>query len=109
MSQDFSNIQAVVMGLGLFGGGEAAARHLAASGAKVLITDLRSENELSTTLSRLNPLLESGQITTRLGEHVIEDFLKADLVVVNPAIPQPWENPFLIAARASAISSNSIS
>ena len=100
MSQDFSNIQAVVMGLGLFGGGEAAARHLAASGAKVLITDLRSENELSTTLSRLNPLLESGQITTRLGEHVIEDFLKADLVVVNPAIPQPWENPFLIAARS---------
>ena len=101
MPKDFSNIQAVVMGLGLFGGGEAVVRHLAAAGARVLITDLRSEKELSSTLFKLKPLLDSGQVTTRLGEHATEDFLKADLVVVNPAIPQPWENPFLIAAESA--------
>ena len=56
MREDFSNTQAVVMGLGLFGGGEAAVRHLAAAGAHVLITDLRTENELSTPLARLAPL-----------------------------------------------------
>ena len=85
----------VVMGLGAFGGGEAVARHLCAAGAKVLITDLRSPVVLEPAIRRLQSL----DLEFHLGEHRPEDFASADLVVVNPAVPHPWDNPFLKLAR----------
>ncbi|MCP4066704.1 MAG: UDP-N-acetylmuramoyl-L-alanine--D-glutamate ligase [Phycisphaeraceae bacterium] len=88
--------RAVVMGLGRFGGGEAVARHLRRRGADVLVTDLRPAEELERSIAGLT---EAG-VTFRLGEHEMEDFTAADLVVVNPAVPHPWDNPFLLEARA---------
>ena len=88
--------RAVVMGLGRFGGGEAVARHLRRRGADVLVTDLRPAEELERSIAGLS---EAG-VTFRLGEHEMEDFTAADLVVVNPAVPHPWDNPFLLEARA---------
>ncbi|NUQ64686.1 MAG: UDP-N-acetylmuramoyl-L-alanine--D-glutamate ligase [Pirellulales bacterium] len=87
-----------VMGLGHFGGGVAAARWLARSGAVVTVTDLASEKTL------LEPLrsLAGVQIANyRLGGHRDEDFRHADLVVVNPAV-RP-ENPFLQVASAAGV------
>ncbi|SIP89630.1 UDP-N-acetylmuramoylalanine--D-glutamate ligase [Alkalispirochaeta americana] len=72
-----------VMGLGLHGGGLAAARYLTSCGARVTVTDLRSPRELAPTLEKL-----PREVRCVLGEHREEDFSKADLVVKNPAVPR---------------------
>lgn len=92
---DVRGRRALVMGLGRFGGGEAAARHLSGLGASVLVTDLGPESDFTPAVGRLEPL----GVTFRFGEHRIDDFEHADLVIVNPAVPRPWSNRWLTAAR----------
>ena len=89
MLDDVEGARVVVMGLGLFGGGEAAARYLAQRGSRVLVTDLREESELRTPLEHLEPFIRSGQIKTRLGHHQIEDFNSADIVIVKSQCAPP--------------------
>jgi UDP-N-acetylmuramoylalanine--D-glutamate ligase len=81
------------MGLGLFGGGEGAARFLIGRSARLTVTDLRPEEKLAPSLARLEGL----PITYRLGEHATQDFVGADLVVANPAVPR--RSLFLRAAQ----------
>jgi UDP-N-acetylmuramoylalanine--D-glutamate ligase len=38
-----------------------------------------------------------------MGGHVASDFTSADLVIVNPAVPRPWANPFVLAARDAGV------
>ncbi len=90
---DWSGKRAVVMGLGHFGGNEAAVRFLCGHGANVLVTDLADEAALREPLDRLSNLPVASY---RLGAHRIEDFQDADLVIVNPAV-RPG-NPFVAAA-----------
>lgn len=72
-----------VMGLGTFGGGVAAVRFLAQCGARVSITDLRSEEQLADSLALLQDVrLER----VKLGGHPEELFTDCDLLVVNPAV-----------------------
>jgi len=71
------------MGLGLFGGGVGAAKFLVSQGADVMVTDLKSAEELSASLKMLNGL----PVKFRLGEHSEEDFADADMLIVNPAVP----------------------
>lgn len=92
---DVHGRRVVVMGLGRFGGGEAAARHLCRLGASVLVTDLGREDDFAEAVARLSPL----GARFRFGEHRTEDFAQADIVIVNPAVPRPWSNPWLAAAR----------
>jgi len=96
-------VRATVMGLGRFGGGVGAARFLAASGADVLITDTLDEKTLAEPLESLRDLLDKGLIKLRLGGHNVADFTDTDLVVATPAIPKPWDNRFLSAARAASV------
>jgi UDP-N-acetylmuramoylalanine--D-glutamate ligase len=86
-----------VMGLGLFGGGAAVARHLAGAGARVTVTDLRGAEILAPALDELADL----DITWSLGGHRTEDFTGAALVVANPAVPS--NSPFLTAARNAGV------
>jgi UDP-N-acetylmuramoylalanine--D-glutamate ligase len=83
-----------VMGLGLFGGGLGVARFLVQAGAKVTITDSKSETDLRESVEQLRSL----PVTFKLGGHDERDFRDADLVVVNPAVPET--NPYLKMARA---------
>lgn len=84
------------MGLGLFGGGVAAARHLVARGwRRVVVTDLRDAGVLAQSVAALEEL--GGAIELRLGEHREEDFREAALVVANPAVDP--RNALLAAAR----------
>ncbi len=92
-----------VMGLGRFGGGLGAALWLARQGADVLVTDSAPEDKLGSAMEALGPLITSGRVRTRLGEHNVSDFTTADLVVANPAVPFPWENRFLRAAEAAGV------
>jgi len=71
----------LVMGLGRFGGGVDAARFAAQAGARVLVTDLATQEQLGDSMGRHEP----------------DDFATADVVVVNPAVPP--DNEFLRIAR----------
>ena len=86
------------MGLGLFGGGLAAARWLAREGAVVTVTDSASEDRLASSLAALDGVSIHRY---RLGEHREEDFREADLIVVNPAV-RPGNRWLDLARRAGA-------
>ena len=93
----------LVMGLGAFGGGLGVTRELVRAGAaEVVVTDLASPAKLQDGVRALEPLVATGQVRLRLGEHDEGDFRRAELVVANPAVPKPWANPLLAAARAAA-------
>lgn len=91
----------MVMGLGRFGGGLGVTRWLLDHGARVIVTDTDDEKTLQDALAPLAPDIAAGRLQLRLGGHVEDDFREADLVVVNPAVPHPWDNPYLDVARAN--------
>lgn len=75
--------RALVMGLGVHGGGVGVARFLALQGAEVTVTDLRTPDDLRPSLDALAGL----PIRFVLGEHRDDDFRRAEIVVRNPAVP----------------------
>nr|WP_236840658.1 UDP-N-acetylmuramoyl-L-alanine--D-glutamate ligase [Borreliella burgdorferi] len=72
------------MGLGLNGGGVALSRFLLKRGAKLVITDLKSETELALSIDALRDFED--QIRYVLGKHDVNDFKNADIVVKNPGV-----------------------
>lgn len=86
------------MGLGHFGGGVAAARWLAQQGVRVTVTDLALADALAGSLASL---AETPIEQFRLGEHREDDFRRADLIVVNPAV-RPG-NRFVQAALEAGV------
>jgi UDP-N-acetylmuramoylalanine--D-glutamate ligase len=95
---DIASLRVTVMGLGLHGGGLATALFFARRGARVTVTDNRSDREVfADTL----PLLREAGIRTVLGRHEQEDFTGTDLVVKNPAVSP--SSPYLQAARDAGI------
>src|SRR5690606_13002949 len=86
----FAGRRVTVWGLGVFGGGVAAARHLARAGAEVLVIDTKPAAALADSVAALE-----GQPNVRFGlgrEHTEDDLLAAELVVKSPAVPpsSPW-------------------
>src|SRR4051794_17789692 len=100
---EFDSKTVTVMGLGRLGGGAGVTRWLVSQGAQVLLTDLEPADKLKTSLEGIQELVDSGSVTLRLGEHNVSDFTTCDLVIANPAVPKPWENRFLRAAKAAGI------
>src|SRR5579859_3197299 len=84
MSTDLHGKRALVMGLGIHGGGLGVARFLVAQGAEVTVTDLRDPEQLRDSLTALSGL----PVRYVLGRHDEQDFRTADLVVQNPAVPR---------------------
>ncbi|HLP86078.1 MAG TPA: UDP-N-acetylmuramoyl-L-alanine--D-glutamate ligase [Phycisphaerales bacterium] len=101
--RSLDNARVTVMGLGRFGGGLGVTQWLASRGAQVLVTDMKPAETFTEELAALAPLIRSGQVTLRLGEHNVSDFTTCDLVVANAAVPTPWNNRFLRAAQAARI------
>jgi len=95
----FDGQRITVMGLGRFGGGVGVARWLARQGALVTVTDLADADTLSEQVTQLQEF----EIEFRLGGHEARDFERADLVIANPAVKKPWEDPFLSLARRSGV------
>jgi len=91
---DFAGKRVLIMGLGRFGGGVDAAKFVAKAGAKVIITDLASREQLSDSIKQLE---EFGDIEFHLGSHDPVDFEQADIIIVNPAVP--CDNEILEFAR----------
>jgi len=87
----------LIVGLGLQGGGLAATRFFAKLGAKVTVTDLKSKEQLLPTISELKDL----DIDFVLGEHRLEDFLLADLIIKGPSVR--WDLTELKVAKKAKI------
>ena len=92
---DLRGKRALVMGLGVHGGGLGVTRFLVEQGAQVTVTDLRNAEQLAPTLAELARL----PVRYVLGEHREADFREADLVIRNPGVPR--ESRFLEIARAA--------
>lgn len=84
----------LVMGLGRYGGGAAAARWFRERGHPVLVTDVADERKLAAGVRELSPL----GVEWRLGGHDPADFDATDIVVVNQAVP--FEHPLVLRAKA---------
>jgi UDP-N-acetylmuramoylalanine--D-glutamate ligase len=80
--KSFAGMKVLVFGLGILGGGVAAANWLIRHKAKVTVTDLKPEAELTESLNRLEQ-----PVSMRLGGHDEADIRHCDLVLFNPDIP----------------------
>lgn len=83
--RELAGKKVTVMGLGSFGGGVGVVGFLVRHGAHVTVTDIRTENDLQGALAMI---VDSPPDLFRLGGHDERDFVDADLVVVNPAVPK---------------------
>ncbi len=86
------------MGLGLLGRGVGDAEFLAACGADIIVTDLKSAAELASSIERLK---DFPNIIYHLGEHRREDFENRDMVIRAPNTP--LDSPFIARAREHGI------
>jgi len=86
-------MKVLIFGLGILGGGFASASFFLDQGDEVRITDLRSETVLGGPLA----ILKHRGALAICQEHREEDFLWADMVIKNPAVPNT--NPYLALAK----------
>jgi len=95
--RDLKEKRITIMGLGLNQGGLGVARFLAKAGAKILITDLKTGEELEPSLEKLKDY----DIKYILGRHREEDFINTDMIIQNPAVPH--NSKYLKIARKHRI------
>ena len=86
------------MGLGLLGRGIGVVKFLAECGADLIVTDLKTEEQLA---SALKPLAKYKNIKYVLGEHRLADFANRDLII--RAANVPMDSIFLAEARKNNI------
>lgn len=96
--EPFRGKKITVLGFGLLGRGVGDVEFLATCGAEVLVTDLKSEDELAESVSRLK---KYPNVTFHLGGHDVEDFKNADMVIKAAGVP--LDSPEIAAARAAGI------
>ncbi len=95
----FKGKKITLMGLGLLGRGIGDAKYMAEAGAlELIITDLKPEKELASSVGELKRFKN---IKFVLGEHRTEDFLNRDLIVVAAGVP--LDSPYLKTAREAGI------
>jgi UDP-N-acetylmuramoylalanine--D-glutamate ligase len=99
----FSNTRVVVMGLGRFGGGVGLTRWLIESGAIVVVSDSSDRESLADSLEQLADLMDTGRLEFVHGQHEPTLLDEAQMFVVNPAVPMPWANPFILEAQSRGI------
>jgi UDP-N-acetylmuramoylalanine--D-glutamate ligase len=66
--------------------GIASAEFLLQQGARVVLTDLKTEESLAKSIAPLKKLA-SGELILELGEHRLDSFRNCDLAVVSPGVP----------------------
>src|SRR6185295_7847351 len=97
-STHFRGKRITVMGLGLLGRGVGDARYLAECGAELIVTDLKSPEELSESVAKLKSF---SNITFVLGEHRQEDFRDRDLIFKAAGVP--LDSPYIAEAKKNGI------
>lgn len=94
----FKGKKITVMGLGLHGGGVGVVKFLAKNGARVIVTDLKTKEQLAPSIEKLKGVKN---ITYVLGQHRSEDFSSVDMVVKTP--PVPWTDKHIQLALKSKV------
>ncbi|MBA3062552.1 MAG: UDP-N-acetylmuramoyl-L-alanine--D-glutamate ligase [Atribacteria sp.] len=95
--EDLKNKRITIMGLGLNQGGLGVTLFLVKTGAQLLVTDLKTKEELQPSLEKLKDF----DIKYVLGRHREEDFINTDMVIQNPAVPH--NSKYLKIARKHKI------
>lgn len=103
----FKGKKITVMGLGLLGRGLGYTKFLAECGADLIVTDLKTKEQLATSLKALekythSTTLRAKQIKFVLGEHKLEDFRNRDIVMKMAGVPK--DSIYLEEARKSGAS-----
>lgn len=93
-SAHFRGKKITLVGLGLLGRGVGDARYLAECGAELIVTDLKSREELASSVAALESF---PNITFVLGEHRLEDFRDRDLVLKAAGVP--LDSPYIAEAK----------
>ncbi len=86
----FKGKRITVFGLGLHGGGVGIVKFLAAHGARVVVTDIKSREQLKPSIEALKDIKNIQYV---FGQHRPEDFTQVDMVIKTP--PIPWNNKHL--------------
>ena len=94
----FKNKKVTLMGLGLLGRGIGDAKYLAEAGAFVTVTDMKTTEDLATSVKQLTSV---PNITLVLGKHRFEDFENKDFIVVAAGVPM--DSPYLEHARKAGV------
>src|SRR3990167_4850564 len=84
VSAYFNGKHITVMGLGLLGRGVGDARYLAECGAELIVTDLKTREELAESVAQLESF---PNITFVLGEHRLEDFSNRNFILKAAGVP----------------------
>ena len=100
----FKGKKITLMGLGLLGRGVGDAEFLARHGAELIVTDLKSAEELKPSLERLSAF---SNITYHLDGHTLEDFsaeggrARSDFVLKAAGVP--LDSPYIAEARKTGV------
>jgi UDP-N-acetylmuramoylalanine--D-glutamate ligase len=94
----FQGKKITVLGLGLHGGGVGTVKFLVKNGARVVVTDLKTKEQLTASLEKLKGLKNVEYV---LGQHRTEDFSRADMVIKNPAVR--WDSQHIKTALQNKI------
>ena len=97
-SVQFKGKKITVMGLGLLGRGVGDARYLAECGAELIVTDLKTREQLAESVAQLESFKN---ITFVLGEHRLEDFRDRDFILKAAGVP--LDSIYIAEARMHAI------
>lgn len=94
----FNGKKITMLGLGVLGRGVNVAKFLAEQGALLTVTDLKTEEQL---ISSLVQLKKYKNITYRLGGHDLQDFKDKDLIIKAAGVP--LDSPFIAIAKKNNI------
>lgn len=94
----FKGKKITVLGLGLLGRGVGDTKFLAECGAELIVTDLKTEKELESSLKELKAFPD---IIYHLGEHQLEDFWNRDMILKAAGVP--LNSPFIAEAKKHSI------
>lgn len=97
LRKKYQEKKVLVVGLGLQGGGAGIARFFAELGAKVTVTDKKTEKQLLQSINKLKQL----SITFHLGKHKLSDFLEADVIFKGPSVL--WSMREIVEAQKKRI------
>ncbi len=86
------------MGLGILGRGLGYTKFLAECGADLIVTDLKSKKQLTTSIKALESFKN---IKFILGKHRLQDFRNRDMILKNPGVP--LDSIFIKEARENGI------
>ncbi len=94
---NLKNKKITVMGLGLLGRGIGDVKFLAKEGAKLTVTDLKTDKQLSKSVAQIKNL----SVDLVLGQHRKKDFINKDFILKAAGVP--LDSPFIKTAREHEI------